>query len=727
MSKDKFRFGEIGEPFAQGFSQCGSENLDLKIACGLYEEAKTAPIEWDPEVGLLCCKRRELLVRHSFGNGIRLDIEKLEKARQDPAHAEIAEALSAYFQPIDTLSRIVAQRTPKQHKLVQNHTLWGGVWGGHTNPDYGMLLQGGTLGLRKKVEKYRLINPGKDDFYDSQLKVLDTMDLIGQRLHDFAVERAAEAAGTEQEKLLSLARALELVPQTPPNDFIAACQFFYMIFVYDNCDSPGRFDQYMIDYYRMTPEEEATKCLKGLWNGFHKTRAWNLCIGGSNQRWEDESNELSYQILNQVIETGYNTPNLTMRCHRNTPDALLKKAAQVLAAGSGLPALYNDEAVCPALEQLGIPPIDAHNYVMNGCNQIDIQGKSHMGLEDGEVNLLKCLEYALTNGVCLILDEGLGVKTGDASAFETYDDLLCAYQTQVAAATEIAVALANTSQKCFAQYAPNPWSSLLIQGCVEKGIDFKCGGPIYNYGQILTEGLADTADALAAIKHFVFEEKRVTMAELVDALKNDFHGYEDLEVLLSKYDENFGNDIPWVDDIAAGIIDHFFGEVLPGYTTYRDPQKGVYGGGLSTFNRCAENGRWVGATASGKRKGAPLLADSIGARPGADRNGPTALLNSCLKFNHKLAKSGFVLQMKFDKAVFETEKGMASFLALVKVYFHSGGQQLSVNVLNAQDLLDAQKDPKKFAGLVVRVGGYSDYFVNLPPELQQNIISRTYL
>ena len=422
-----------------------------------------------------------------------------------------------------------------------------------------------------------------------------------------------------------------------------------------------------------------------------------------------------------VRKKGYNTPNLTCRIHRNTPDKLWNAVADTLAIGTGLPALYNDDVVCAALEKIGIPAQDSHDYCMNGCNQIDILGKSHMGLEDGEVNFAKCLEFALHNGVDALNGKKTSAETGDPRTFATYERFERAFMEQLEYVTYNSCSSANVWQHLRGVFQPHPLRSCLIEGCLEKGRDYRNGGPLYNHGQILAEGIADTGDSLYAVKKLVFDEKKYSMSELIDALDADFEGYEQLYRDFRNC-EKFGNDIESVDRITAKALNRFF-TVLKRNNTYRG---GVFTGGCSTFNRAASYGQRTAALPNGKRKGEPLLADSIAATPGRDTNGPTAQIKSVLKYNHSDACSGFVFQNKFEKKLFNTEKGKASFVALAKAYFANGGQQYTVTVVSREDLLNAREHPENYGNLIVRVGGYSDYFVNLSAELQQNVIDRTF-
>lgn len=718
------------EPFATGYINCQDNNVSMKIASGIYEICKSLPLTINPEIGLAsidCSKdgaAEKMGVLFNFGNGIVYNEEHLsEKAREYPACAEKLQEYKQYFKDLDTMRLVKAEFSPKEKALFDNATFWAGDWGGHGNPDYDMLLRLGTNGLREKIKSCRNMHPESSAWYDASLLVLDGIDFLAARFRELA-DRLAAQDEENAEVYQKISCVLGVVPQNPAFDFLSACQMFYLVFTLDGNDSPGAFDQYMIEYYNRTEKGETRRILEGLWKGFHRDRSWNLCIGGSDEEWNDMSNALSYEILDVAAKYKYHTPNLTMRCHRNTPPKLVEKAISVMETGIGMPVLYNDEVVCPALEALGIKPQDAHMYAMNGCNQFEIQGKSHMGLEDGEICLLKCLEYALFNGKCLITGKTLGLETGDAAAFQTFEELLEAYKKQVEYIVEITVRIANCMQRVIAEHAPNPLRSCLIQGCIESGRDYRAGGPLYNHGQILTEGLADTIDSLFTIKHFVFDAGEYEMEEVLNALEKDFCGYEEMYWKFINFPCKFGNDCEEVDSLGAEVLEHYFKELLK-YHTYRGGGNGIYGGGLSTFNRTGKYGAGCGASANGRRSGDGNIADSIGATPGMDVNGPTALVKSVLRYDQKLAKSGFVLQLKFDRTLFATEKGRKAFAALVKTYFTHGGQQITVNVLNQRDLLDAMEHPDQYRNLIVRVGGYSDYFVNLPRELQRNVIARS--
>ncbi len=718
---EKLRLENI-EPFAYGFLNADKNDVEYRIACGMLKRAaETDSVIDENSVFATFFDDENACVAYKYGGGVYCEIEKIP-ARQE-AFPELAQEIYDIvwaMRPFHVCGIYPKTRTQEEWRLIESKAMWGGDWGGHANPDYYMFLHLGTNGLRQRNEIYRKVNRGKDNFYDSLNIALDALEIAGKKALNRAKNLYENGSEETKTKMSRIIRALENVPQNPPRDFFEAMQMFWLVFSFDGIDSPGRFDYIMEDYYHLASEEERKYYLEQMWQLFHKYRVWNLCIGGSDENGSDYSNRLSYDILEIARKYKYNTPNLTMRIHKNTPDSLWKSAVDTIAAGIGMPVLYNDEVVCPALEKLGITKSDAHEYCMNGCNQIDIFGKSHMGLEDGEVCLAKCLELTLHNGYSPKHKYEVGLKTGEAGEFKEYDDFYKAYLKQVNYVTDVAVKLANVTQKTYAEHGPNPLRSNLIKGCVEKGLDYKNRGPIYGHGQILLEGIADTADSLCAIKHFVYDEKKYTLSELVDALKCDFEGFDELYKDFSTY-HKFGNDIEEVDAVAKEIVNCFNDYCL----TKKTFRGGIYGGGCSTFKRAAEYGGAIGAMPNGKRFDSTMLADSIGATPGQDTNGPTALLNSVMNFDQTKAKSGFVLNMKFNKSLFNTEKGKKSFEALAKTYFANGGQQLSVAVLSTEELREAQKHPELCKNLVVRVGGYSEYFNNLSAELQENIIMRS--
>lgn len=724
MTRKKYPFEE--DPFGRAFMEHIDSTMSERIAYGLKESAKYRPIEFPqnvmlPTIGAMPTNGASYYLSSS---GIVYAPEEYDRLiAENPSHATELQALCEDIRQATTWFRVCQSLTPAERRLIDTHTCWGGTWIGHGNPDYDRLLHLGTNGLRKLIQECQGKHPDAEAFYNASRIALDALDIVGDRVGALAQKNAQEEKdSSRKQEWLRMAEAFQRIPREPAYDIYSAVVFFWLFFTFDGIDSPGRLDQAMADFYEKNSEAENYEMVTRMLEGLHYVRGWNLCISGSDSQGNDQTNGLSYLILKRVKEMGYQTPNLTLRVHRNTPEKLWQEATECLATGIGLPAIYNDEVVCPALEKIGIPSADAHEYCMNGCNQIDIMGKSHMGLEDGEVNLAKALSLALHAGRDLTQTppEQLAPSGGNPCTAKTFPEFLAFYYRMLDYLTDSATTMANQGQKTYAIYAPNPLRSCVIQGCLESGKDYKNGGPLYGHGQILAEGIADTADSLWAIKRLVYDTKKYTMAQLVQALEDNFEGHERLWNDFRSCPK-FGNDIPELDELCADIVDHFF-QHLKTIPTYRG---GVFTGGCSPFNRASVNGQDTHALPNGKRSREANFADSVAAVPGCDKNGPTAALKSMMHYRQKEACSGFVTQLKFHKGLFNTPEGKAAFQALAKTYFQNGGQQLSINVLDKETLLEAQKHPESFPNLIVRVGGYSEYFLNLTPELRQNIIDRT--
>jgi len=724
-----YEFKTKKEPFARGFLTCESDNISKKCAAGMVQAAKEMNLKIDKKLGLCYGEMASFLgVFYNFCGIFMWDGRIDDLIKSCPEDKADLEYIKENMPRWTNAKNAWEYPSPEFKKHAEDHInesyLWAGMWEGHANPDHADVCHFGTDALRAKIEKYRLENPGKDDFYDACSMAMDSLDILGERYRAEALRLLENETDPEViENLRTIARTFEHAPKQPCRDFAEAVIVFTLVYEWDGEDSPGWFDQYMYDFWKVTDNDTRLKYLDSIWEFFHNTRAWNLTISGSDENWNDLTNDLTYAVLNIVKEKKYQAPNLTLRCHRNTPAELYAAAYETLATGCGLPGLYNDEAVIPALERLGIPSHDAHMYVMNGCNQIDIQGKSHMGLEDGQFTVAKAVEFVLHNGCSNRTGKELGVKTGDPCEFKDFDEFYAAFLKQIDHIIYVITNVANAAQKAHAKYLPGPFRSVLIDGCLEKGLEYKNGGPLYGNGQILVQAFAEAADSLAAVKKYVYEDKLFTMAELVDALEKDFEGYDEMYHTLKNSELKFGNDNEYVDSIGAAVMDYINTKLL----TIETARGGHYSGGCSPFVDAPRCGAALGALPNGLKKKECLVADSIGATPGCDTNGPTALLNSCLKFDHSLPGSGFILNLKFDRNIYNSEAGKAAFISLWKNYFARNGQMLTATVVSADELLDAQKNPDAHRDLIVRVGGYCDYFVNISKDLQDNVIARTVL
>ena len=641
--------------------------------------------------------------------------------KEHPDQKEEIEGIVRFWQD-KTVGSHIHWAEDEQYLSGQN-VYWAG-WGGHAILDYTRILAGGTEGLRERIRNAMSMTDDEDkpSFHKALLIMCDAIDVVAQNYSEKAHRMSLEETSPKRkQELEEISEICSKVPNYGASSFREALQTFWFIHLLDGTDSPGRFDQYMFPYYKkdldngILTKDEAQSLIDHLWKRFNDVRSWNVCISGLRPDGMDGTNDLTYICLEATKRCQKVAPNLSLRLHQNSPDELWMKAIEVIETGVGMPALYNDDVLIPAMMRYGITEEDARDYAMNGCSQVDIQGKSHMGLEDGEVNLLKCLELALNNGFDPLTKQQIGAEIGDK--FETFDDLFNAYKEQVEYATMRVCKAANIVQKAHAETSPNLFRSLFVDDCIAKGINFKAGGPRYNNGQILTQGIANTADSLAVIKKLVFEEKSVSMAELMEAMQNDFPDENFRQKLLNEVPK-YGNDDEYVDSIAEDIVEHFYTE-LNKHQTWRG---GTYGGGSIVFTRAVSFGRHVGATPDGRRAHT-ILADSVGPTRGLDRNGPTAMLKSVAKTPQVLAQSTYLLNLKFTPSVLRDNK--EKVMALLKTYFNEGGQQVQINVVDKETLLKAKAEPDSYHNLVVRVGGFSGYFTQLSHELQDDIIART--
>ncbi|MCE5326396.1 MAG: hypothetical protein LLG01_08250 [Planctomycetaceae bacterium] len=613
------------------------------------------------------------------------------------------------------------QFTPAELQTLSEPSLgWGGVWGGHAILGYDRVLRDGIGGLKAWIAQHASRAAAVSaDWYAALLHVCDGISAF----------IANHAAAAEKLGLQRIAAACRHISTAPPCDFFEAVQLFWMIHALDGTDSPGRIDQFLLPYYKTLADTPAVRqrlawpILDALWKKFIACRSWNVCLGGQTADGADAANELTYLFLDLQDQHGREAPNLSVRLFAGSDPALLKRCVKVIAGGSGMPALYNDEVLVPALCELGIPIEHARNYAMNGCAQVDIQGMSHMGLEDGELNLAKCLELALHAGRSAVTGNLVGAATLPAEQIADMAALKAQLARQIEHVAGILTRHANLFQQTHARTGPHLFRSLFIEPCIERGRDIKRGGPLYNHGQFLTQGIANTGDSLAAIDTLVFKQHHLTLAELVAVLDADWSGHEPLRQEAAHRVGKFGNDFEAVDALAAWALECYF-RCLRRQRTWRG---GWYSGGVIVFNRAIGYGQGLAASADGRHTGKPV-ADSIGAAQGADVSGPTSLLRSVARLPQGMGTSAMCLNVKLSPSIFDHgrgEEGYRKVADLFATYFRLGGQQLQVNVVGRETLLAAQQDPAAHENLVVRVGGFCAKFTSLDRAQQDDVIART--
>ena len=448
---------------------------------------------------------------------------------------------------------------------------------------------------------------------------------------------------------------------------------------------------------------------------------FNIAIGGQDENGNDTYNDLSFLFLEAQKHLGLPQPNLSVRLHEGTSDELLKEAVRVVAKGSGMPQFFNDKAVIPSIQELGIEEKDARDYAIVGCVELTTQG-NNLGWSDSAMfNLNKALEVALTGGICLLTGEKIAPDYGNLETYETFEELEAAFKKQIDYFMDKMLLACEEVEKAHIDLLPSPFLSASIENCMENGMDVTAGGAKYNLSGIQMIQVANLADSLAAIKQLVYDEKRCTQKEMLDALKNNFEGYEILRAMCVNKVPKYGNDIDEVDKQGTKWADYFKNRLR----TFKNYRKGPYHTGMYTVSAHVPMGENVGATPDGRYAKEPLADGGMSPVYGRDIKGPTAVLKSVSKLDKTLTTNGGLLNMKFLPEFFKTETGIDKFANFLRTFVDLEIPHIQFNVVRKEDLLAAKKNPEQYRGLTVRVAGYTAYFTELADELQNEIIART--
>ncbi|RJP20708.1 MAG: hypothetical protein C4520_11165 [Candidatus Abyssobacteria bacterium SURF_5] len=594
------------------------------------------------------------------------------------------------------------------------------------------------------------LTPKKISFYKAVSIAIEGLIAHAQRCARYAENLAAkEEDGRRRAELLRIRDACLHVPERQARNFFEAIQCSLLMLVANQMESceisicPGRMDQILYPIYRKGLEDRslsrtgAVELLENflirigqsswLYSGrqqgslFYPRRGnlVTITLSGKDVNGRDTTNELTYLIMHAHANTGLGHPSLAVRLHKNSPPELLEACARLIGRGKGQPGIMNDEVMIPALMRLGFEEMDAHEYADIGCIEMGSAGTSIGPSSIGFVNLAKCLELALHNGRCPIFGDQVGPQTGKAADFETYDQLLSAYARQVRFAVTQFNQSISAIEMGHSLLRPLPFLSSITDDGMRSGLDLTDGGSKYYFAGIEGIGVADVADSLAAVKKLVFDERKLTMTELVEALKNNFASGERLRQMLLNAAPKFGNDDDSVDEIARESCSVFLKEVK----NHRDYWGSVYNPGIWSIELAMILGSAVGALPSG-RYAFESLTEGVAPSRGCDRRGPTATVKSVAKLDHHLMENGSIFNMKFNPDTFKDEN-IGKFIDIMKTYLALGGFQMQFTVVNKQTLLDAREHPEKYRDLVVRVAGYSAYFVEQSPRVQEHIIERT--
>ena len=446
----------------------------------------------------------------------------------------------------------------------------------------------------------------------------------------------------------------------------------------------------------------------------------NFVIGGVDEDGNDAVNELTYLCLDVEEEVFNSEPNTSIRLSKKNPDTFIKRVLEVLVhrEGGKLP-FFNDEVIIPALINDGYTVEEARNYAIVGCVEPTGYGNTMGRTNSCYFNLAKCLELALFDGVCQMSNKQMGPKTG--TEFGCFEDILNAYETQVEYFVKMMVESLNGIEQIHKEYGQHVYCSMLLDGCMEKGIDCTSGGAKYDFAGVQGVGLIDVADSLTALKQLVFDEQMVDMNDILRCMPNDYKDNEILRQMLLHKADKYGNDLDEADQMAAYVANQYCNSVRK----YETLNGGKYRPGLFCLSSNTPLGKQVCALPSGRNSGVPLADGGVSPKHGMDTLGPTASSKSVSKINHMQASNGVNFNLKFMPTILKTESDRQKLMDVIRTYFSLGGMHIQFNILSTEKLLEAQKDPDKYRSLVVRVAGYSAFFVELDKDIQDEIISRT--
>jgi formate C-acetyltransferase len=615
----------------------------------------------------------------------------------------------------------------------------------------------GLLSLKEEITRgMEALDFLNDSAAYSKKEELEAMEIsadalihYAQRYSKAAVRLARKEKDPERRKELErIASVCSHVPANAPRDFWEALQYYWFVHLGVITElnpwdafNPGRLDQHLYPFYVKGLEDKtltrgkAEELLQAFWIKFNNhpappkvgvtaeesstyTDFALINIGGVRADGSDGVNELSYLILDVVEEMRLTQPSSMVQVSKKTPDRFLKRALKIIRTGFGQPSVFNTDVIIQELLRQGKRIEDARNGGASGCVETGAFGRESYILT-GYFNMVKVLEVTLNNGFDRRTGKRIGLQTGDPVKFGSFSELFDAFKKQLDYFVNIKVVGNNIIERLYAELLPVPFLSLFIDDCVAKAKDYNDGGARYNTSYVQGVGLGTMTDSLAAIKYNVFDNEHVTMGQLLEALESDFRGQETLRQRLLNRTPKYGNDDDSADEIMKTVFEAYY-EAVDGRPNTKG---GCYRINLLPTTVHVYFGKLVGATPDGRRASEPL-SEGVSPVQGADRKGPTAVIKSAAKIDHART-GGTLLNQKFTPQLLADEEGLDKLASLIRTYFRLDGHHIQFNVVSSEMLLDAQKHPEKYRDLIVRVAGYSDYFVDLNVELQDEIIKRT--
>lgn len=619
------------------------------------------------------------------------------------------------------------------------------------------MFRTGLLDLKEEIAeslaKTDLVNDPEGVDKRDELRAMDIVcdamiryaERYAERLEELAAEEKDPVRKKELEKMAAICRR---VPAHAPTTVHEALQHYWFIHLgvvtelnpWDSFN-PGRLDQSLYPLYKKQLEEgtvtqeEVYEMLQSFWVKFNNhpsppkvgvtaeesntyTDFCLINVGGVKEDGSDGVNEMSYILLDVIREMRLLQPSSMIQVSKKNPDRFIRAAVEIIKTGFGQPSVFNTDALVQEMLRAGKDVRDARNGGCSGCVETGAFGTEAYILT-GYFNLPKILELTLNDGFDKRTGKQIGLKTGKATDYRTYEELFAAYKAQVQHFMRIKLTGNNIIERIFMKYMPVPFLSVLIEDCIRNGKDYMCGGARYNSSYVQGVGLGSITDMLTALRYHVYDKKTIAMETMEKALANDFKGFEELQYQLVYHTPKYGNDDDYADEQEVQVFDMYY-DVLSGH---KSPRGADYRVNMLPTTCHVYFGKVTGATPDG-RNAWKVLSEGISPVQGADTNGPTAVIRSAAKIDH-IKTGGTLLNQKFTPSLLSTEEGCNNLVHLIRAYFRMDGHHIQFNVVDADTLREAQKHPEDYRDLIVRVAGYSDYFNDLGEDLQNEIICRT--
>lgn len=619
------------------------------------------------------------------------------------------------------------------------------------------MFRTGLLDLKEEIAeslaKTDLVNDPEGVDKRDELRAMDIVcdamiryaERYAERLEELAAEEKDPVRKKELEKMAAICRR---VPAHAPTTVHEALQHYWFIHLgvvtelnpWDSFN-PGRLDQSLYPLYKKQLEEgtvtqeEVYEMLQSFWVKFNNhpsppkvgvtaeesntyTDFCLINVGGVKEDGSDGVNEMSYILLDVIREMRLLQPSSMIQVSKKNPDRFIRAAVEIIKTGFGQPSVFNTDALVQEMLRAGKDVRDARNGGCSGCVETGAFGTEAYILT-GYFNLPKILELTLNDGFDKRTGKQIGLKTGTATDYRTYEELFAAYKAQVQHFMRIKLTGNNIIERIFMKYMPVPFLSVLIEDCIRNGKDYMCGGARYNSSYVQGVGLGSITDMLTALRYHVYDKKTIAMETMEKALANDFKGFEELQYQLVYHTPKYGNDDDYADEQEVQVFDMYY-DVLSGH---KSPRGADYRVNMLPTTCHVYFGKVTGATPDG-RNAWKVLSEGISPVQGADTNGPTAVIRSAAKIDH-IKTGGTLLNQKFTPSLLSTEEGCNNLVHLIRAYFRMDGHHIQFNVVDADTLREAQKHPEDYRDLIVWVAGYSDYFNDLGEDLQNEIICRT--